>query len=91
MSMNPGSSDGLDNTIDGMLASDIASRIARARTYLEIRMAEAGLKPEDGWKIQEELRDTDTGTRWIFRPVHLRHEAPDLQSSVVLDHDGRAK
>ena len=74
-----------------MLSTEIAARIARARTYLEIRMAEMGLKTEEGWKIQEELRDTDTGTRWVFRPVHLRREAPDLQSSVVLDHDGRVK
>ena len=89
--MNPGSSDGLDNKIDDMLATDISARIARARTYLEIRMAEMGLSAEEGWKIQEELRDTDTGTRWVFRPVHLRRDAPELQSSVVLDHDGRAK
>ena len=54
-------------------------------------MRQMGLRLSDGWKIQEELRDTDTGTRWVFRPVHLRRDAPDIQSSVVLDHDGRAK
>ena len=83
--------DGLDSKIDEMLSSDISARIARARTYLEVRMQEIGLRPSDGWKIQEELRDTDTGTRWVFRPVHLRRDAPDLQSSVILDRDGRAK
>jgi hypothetical protein len=84
-------SDGLDNQIDAMLSSDIATRIARAKAYLELQMTEMGLRPSDGWKIQEELRDTDTGTRWVFRPVHLRRDAPDLQTSVILDHDGRAK
>jgi len=74
-----------------MLSTEISARIARARTYLEIRMAEMGLRTEEGWKIQEELRDTDTGTRWVFKPVHLRRDAPDLQSTVILDHDGRAK
>ena len=84
-------SDGLDNKIDAMLSSDIATRLARAKAYLEAQMSQMGLRPSDGWKIQEELRDTDTGTRWVFRPVHLRRDAPDIQSSVVLDHDGRAK
>ena len=84
-------SDGLDNQIDAMLSSDITVRIARAKAYLELQMIEMGLRPADGWKIQEELRDTDTGTRWVFRPVHLRREAPDLHTSVILDHDGRAK
>ena len=83
--------DGLDNKIDDMLASDMLIRIARARAELETRMAEMGLKPTEGWKIQEELRDTETGTRWIFRPVHMRRESPDLHSSVILDHSGRAK
>ena len=89
--MNHQPSDGLDNKIDEMLSSDITSKIARARRYLEVRMAEMGLRPDDGWKIQEELRDTDTGTRWVFRPVHLRCDPPDLQSSVILDRQGRAK
>jgi hypothetical protein len=89
--MNPAPGSNLDSRIDDMLSTDISARIARARTYLEIRMAEMGLSADEGWRIQEELRDTETGTRWVFRPVHLRREAPDLQSSVVLDHDGRAK
>ncbi len=89
--MDPVPSDGLDSRIDDMLSTEISARLARAKTYLEVRMAEMGLSPDEGWKIQEELRDTDTGTRWVFRPVHLRREAPDLQSSVVLDHGGRAK
>ena len=89
--MDPAFRNGLDNRIDDMLSTDISARIARAKTYLEIRMAEMGLNAKDGWKIQEELRDTDTGTRWVFRPMHLRREAPDLQSTVFLDHDGRAR
>ena len=89
--MDPVPGDALDNLIDDMLASDASTCIARARAELEMRMAEMGLKPADGWTIQEELRDTETGTRWVFRPVHLRRESPDLHSSVILDHDGRAR
>ena len=89
--MEPLPFDDLDDKIDGMLASDISARIAMARADLEHRMAEMGLSPNLGWKIQEELRDTETGTRWVFRPVHLREQSPDLQISVLLDHQGRAK
>lgn len=74
-----------------MLASDVVTRIALAKADLERRMAEMGLSPALGWEIQEELRDTQTGTRWVFRPVHPRQESPDLHSSVILDHDGRAR
>ena len=88
---NDGLNDGLDNKIDEMLSSDITVRITRAKADLEARMADLGLSAKDGWRIQEELRDTDTGTRWVFRPVHLRREAPDLHCSVILDRTGRAK
>jgi len=74
-----------------MLASDVAMRIAIARADLEHRMAEIGLRRCDGWKIQEQLHDTETGTRWVFRPVHLRRDSPDLDASVILDHEGRPK
>src|ERR1700704_5991447 len=89
--MEPQPFDNLDDKIDGMLASDVSTRIAIAKADLEHRMAEAGLSPALGWRIQEELRDTETGTRWVFRPVPLREQSPALQSSVILDHQGRAK
>lgn len=82
----------LDNRIDEMLSSEMSARLARAKTYLELQMDQLGLRPDEGWKIREELRDTDTGTRWVvFRPVHLRRDAPNLQSSVVVAHKVRAK
>jgi hypothetical protein len=84
-------SDSLDRKIDEALASDIVARIAAAKEELAGQMLEHGLKSADGWKIQEELRDTETGTQWVFRPVHLRRDAPDLHFSVILDHAGRAK
>ncbi len=91
MRMDRSDTHGLDNKIDGMLASDMATHIAAAKADLERRMAEQGLTVSAGWKIQEELRDTETGTRWVFRPVHLKRDAPDLHSAVILDHQGRAK
>ena len=44
--MDRTSSDGLDNRIDDMLSTDMSARIARAKAYLEIRMAEMGLRVE---------------------------------------------
>lgn len=88
--MDPFPGDNLDRMIDDMLSSDIVVRIALAKADLGQRMTQAGLLSTDGWKIQEELRDTDTGTRWVFRAVRMQREATDLQSSITLDHDGRA-
>jgi hypothetical protein len=72
------------------LAADATRRIAEAKERLATQMAEHGLKTKDGWRIVEELRSTVEGTVWVFRPVHLREPSPDLETTVAIDHSGRA-
>lgn len=72
------------------LAADVNRRIAEAKERLVLRMGELGLKQKDGWRIVEELRSTVEGTEWVFRPVHLREPSPELETSVAIDHSGRA-
>jgi len=72
------------------LSSDIAARVAAARSALLAEMHALGLTPANGWRVVEELRHTLQGTEWTFRPMHIRELAPeDLRSSVVIDHEGR--
>ena len=79
----------MDEKIVEALAADIAHRIANARKRLFEEMAALGLTPDAGWRINEELRHTVEGTQWVFRPIHLRERAPDLQTTVAIDHTGR--
>ena len=72
-----------------MLASEVVRRIAAAKEQLLRDMAALGLKREDGWRIVEELRTTVGGTQFVFRPVHLRKDSPDLEATVAIDSDGR--
>lgn len=72
------------------LAADVNRRIAEAKEKLVRQMGERGLKQKDGWRIVEELRSTVEGTEWVFRPVHLREPSPELETSVAIDHSGRA-
>jgi hypothetical protein len=72
------------------LAADANRRIAEAKERLAARMHELGLKQKDGWRIVEELRSTVEGTEWVFRPVHLREPSPDVETTVAIDHSGRA-
>lgn len=73
------------------LAADINRRIEDAKARLAEDMASLGLKTKDGWRVMEELKSTIDGTEWVFRPVHLREPSPDLQTSVAIDHSGRAR
>jgi hypothetical protein len=52
-------------------------------------MSELGLKPSDGWTILEDLRSRPEYTEYIFRPIHRRLPAPELQTSVAIDFEGR--
>lgn len=73
-----------------VLATEVVRRIAAAKERLLADMAARGLKREDGWRIVEELRTTVGGTQFVFRPVHLRKDSPDLEATVVIDTSGRA-
>ena len=71
------------------LAAEVVARLQEAKRELVARMQGLGLSPASGWRITEELRHTVHGTEWIFRPVHLREPAPDLEVRVAIDQSGR--
>jgi hypothetical protein len=73
------------------LSADLATHLARAREGFAARMSEAGLKASDGWRIREEIRASAEKTTIILRPIHRVLDAPDLQASVEVGEDGRAK
>ena len=71
------------------LATTVVERLKQARSELLAEMHQLGLTAAKGWRVVEELRHTTEGTEWIFRPMHIRENAPNLYSTVVIDHDGR--
>jgi hypothetical protein len=71
------------------LAADINRRIAGAKETLAQHMRDLGLHAKDGWRVTEEIRSTVEGTEWVFRPVHLRERAPEIETTVAIDHSGR--
>jgi hypothetical protein len=80
-----------DKTVE-ILANDVLTRLAAARSALLAEMHALGLSAAKGWRVVEELRHTVEGTQWTFRPMHIREAAPaDLVSSVVIDHEGRPR
>jgi hypothetical protein len=73
---------------DQALASHLAKELANARDALEVAMETYGMRLKDGWRIAEEIRHTVEGTDFIFRPIHLRLEPPDMERRVSIDHEG---
>ena len=73
---------------DEALAAAVRAKIAEARSDLARRMAEAGLRERDGWRVAEELRSLPSGTQFVFRPIHTRLDAPDIEATVSIDTDG---
>jgi hypothetical protein len=70
------------------LASELAARIESARGELLARMRALGLDPVDGWRVREEIRSTMSGTVVVLKPVHMRLDAPDIEATVQIGHDG---
>ena len=79
----------LDQEPTDYLAADLAARIALARGELIARMRSMGLEPDEGWRIREELRSTMSGTVFVLRPVHMRLDSPDIETTIQIGHDGR--
>jgi hypothetical protein len=71
------------------LTLHIARALERARNALLERMLSAGLSPQGGWRIKEELRHSLDGTEWILSPIHMREMPPELEERVRIDADGR--
>jgi len=77
-----------DITEDVEIAAEVAARIVEAKGRLAARMHELGLTREGGWRVVEELRNTPTGHKFVFRPIHLQEET-HIEESVPLGSDGR--
>jgi hypothetical protein len=72
------------------LSTAIVRALQRARSRLLDSMADHGLTPEAGWRINEELRHTLEATEWILTPIHMREPAPPaLEVRVRIDAEGR--
>jgi hypothetical protein len=71
------------------LAAEVVARLEGAKRELAAKMQAMGMTAATGWRVTEELRHTVAGTEWIFRPVHLREQSPDLEVRVAIDHGGR--
>jgi len=56
--------------------SEESVRIEAGKVKLTARMATLGLTAERGWRISEEIRETDEATWWLLRPIHMRETAP---------------
>jgi hypothetical protein len=79
----------MDTTTVDSLAAEISAKLAGAKERLLSRMHELGLLAAHGWRVTEEIRHTIHGTEWVFRPVHIREQAPDIQELVLIDSGGR--
>jgi hypothetical protein len=73
---------------DKVLAAAVVARIQAAKAEIAAKMARAGLRENDGWRVLEELRTTPDGTQFVFRPVHTRLDDPGIESTVVINSDG---
>jgi hypothetical protein len=81
----------MDTTKVDSLAAEISAKLAAAKERLVSRMHNLGLLAAHGWRVTEEIRHTVQGTEWVFRPVHLREAAPDIQEVVLIDSGGRPR
>ena len=79
----------MEEKLVALLATEVRRLIVDAKERLAAEMIAQGFTPEDGWRVVEELRNTPDGTQWVFRPVHLRKDSPELKTTVEIDSSGR--
>ena len=74
---------------DELLVKEFRDKVAAARVQLLSHMRALGLRPEDGWRIGETLRQLDGKTELVLWPVHRLHVAPEsLRCVVTIDTPG---
>jgi PAS domain-containing protein len=71
--------------IGSMAPTRERTRVEAGRAKLMAQMAALGLTPADGWRISEEVRETESGTIWILRPIHMRKNSPPLEVTVEFE------
>ena len=71
------------------MAAEFRNKVAAAREQLLAHMRAVGLRPEDGWRISETLRQLEGRTELVLWPVHRVHVAPEsLRCVVTIDTPG---
>lgn len=73
---------------DKVLAAAVLARVQAAKAEIATKMAAAGLREKDGWRVLEELRSSPAGTQFVFRPVHTRLDNPGIEATVDINSDG---
>ena len=73
---------------DKVLAAAVLARVQAAKAEIAVKMAAAGLREKDGWRVLEELRSSPVGTQFVFRPVHTRLDNPGIEATVDINSDG---
>ena len=73
---------------DEVLSAAILARLVVARKTVAAKMAQHGLREQDGWRIAEELRTSPYGTQFVLRPIHTRLDSPGFEATVTIDNDG---
>ena len=78
----------MNNNNDKVLAAAIEAQRATAKTRLLQQMKDRGLTADEGWTVVEMVKSMGDGSAIVFRPVHLRHTAPELETRVLISEDG---
>jgi hypothetical protein len=73
---------------DEVLSAAVLARLISARQSIAAKMAQHGLREQDGWRISEELRNSPQGTQFVLRPIHTRLDSPGFEATVTIDNDG---
>ena len=76
-------------THDEGLSEKFAARCEEARSGLRLRMAEYGLREQDGWRIHEFTRQVIGHTELVMRPIHRTlAPPPNLECMCSIDEPG---
>ena len=78
----------MNNNNDKVLAAAIEAQRATAKARLEHQMAERGLTAAEGWQVAEMVKSVGDASAIVFRPLHMRHPSPELETRVLIGADG---
>jgi hypothetical protein len=79
----------MDTRKDTTVAHAFAAKCEQARADLLKHMRDRGLLAEDGWLIDESMRQADGGSVIVMRPIHMRLQPPpDLECTCSVDEPG---
>jgi hypothetical protein len=79
-----------DRSRTDTLAHKLSAERERLRAFLWTEMSKLGLRKEDGWSILESTRESEGGTQFVLRPMHMRLPSPEGLECVVgiIEDDG---